>query len=404
MTETEFRKRVLDGVDEQGNQIRTLGEALNHKETGIIKSVADVKAEFAEFQKLMLDFQKSQLALKNSQKPVRKGFVTDDCARFLGACALQRGLKKSAISQGTDQVEGVVKDILGKAALTTSDIPLPTEWGGEVVELVSAFGAARRFGTEFPLGAGTVKLPTLGTDTAFGLIAMSAAIGQKSPSVTFVTFNPEKWGGLIILPNELDADSVVPLGQFVARYAARQMAKIEDTVFFAADGTGTYDSLSGLQFSTITNSKVTQMASTKTHYSDATLANVRTIRSLVDAAALGTSAYYMHPSFEQFLSGLNTAGDKPYMANGIQGATLDGFPIHWVDVMPAYSTSANVSKVFMLFGDLSYQYLGIRSGIRMDTSDAPGFANDQLYIRALERFTIGLMANGAVSGLQTAAS
>ena len=154
----------------------------------------------------------------------------------------------------------------------------------------------------------------------------------------------------------------------------------------------------------ITNSKVTQMASTKTHYSDATLANLRAVRAVVDAAALRNGAYYMHPSFEQHLSGLNTAGDKPYNSSGLMGATFDGFKINWIDVMPAYSTSANVSKVFVLFGDPSYQYLGIRGGIRFDTSREAGFATDEILVRAVERLTIGLMATGAVSGLETAAS
>ena len=66
--------------------------------------------------------------------------------------------------------------------------------------------------------------------------------------------------------------------------------------------------------------------------------------------------------------------------------------------------AANAGKVFALFGDASYQYLGTRGMIRFDSSDAPGFATDQLYIRALERFTIGKMATGAVGGLKTAAA
>jgi len=73
-------------------------------------------------------------------------------------------------------------------------------------------------------------------------------------------------------------------------------------------------------------------------------------------------------------------------------------------VLPAYSTSVNASKVFMLFGDMSFQYLGVRGGVRFDTSVDAAFATDEILIRALERFTIGLMATGAVAGLETAAS
>ena len=112
----------------------------------------------------------------------------------------------------------------------------------------------------------------------------------------------------------------------------------------------------------------------------------------------------MHPTFEQHLAGLNTAGDKPYIANGVNGASLDGFPIRWVDVMPAYSTSAIVSKVFSLFGDASYQYLGVRKSMEIATSREAGFSTDETLVRALERFTIGNMATGAMSGLETAGS
>jgi HK97 family phage major capsid protein len=341
-----------------------------------------------------------------SSNPRLPGLVTDDCARHLTGIALAARLRSGKQVDNAELLHGMAKDILGievKAALSSTDIPLPIEYSGQVVELVSQFGSARRYGTVYPLGVGTVKLPQLKTDPAFGLIAQSAAIGEKSPQTAWVTFNAEKYGGLIRVPSELDADSIVALGQFIARYSARQIARIEDVVFFTNDGVS-FGAVEGLTKSTITNARVFQMPTTKTHYNDATLANIRALRSIVDAPAIAMGAYYMHPSFEQHLSGLNTAGDKPYQANAAQGATLDGFPIRWVDVLPAYSSAVNVSKVFMLFGDASFQYLGVRSGVRFDTSVDAAFATDEILIRALERFTIGLMAVGAISGLETAAS
>jgi HK97 family phage major capsid protein len=266
-----------------------------------------------------------------------------------------------------------------------------------------------------PLGAGTLKLPKLITDTAFGLIAQSALVTKKSPAFAWVTFNTEKFGGLIRLPSEIAEDSIVGIGNFIGDYAARQIALVEDSVFFLNLDGSTLGAVKGLCGSTIDNSKVVQMASTNTRYSDATLTKVRALRAVPDAAALRMAAYYMHPSFEQLLASFNTAGDRPYnptaqLANPsaaqpfITGPTLDGFPVRWLTAMPAYSTSANASKVFLLFGDLSYQYLGVRGGIRFDTSREAGFTTDEILIRAIERFTIGLMATGAVGGLETAAS
>ncbi len=373
----------------------------------------------------MTKLRRATLARTAAPSSPRKGGVSDECAAHLAARIYLQAeglgaLEKAGMDAARrDSISGVCRDILGitgKAALTTSDIPLPIGYSGEVVELVSLFGSARMYGTVFPLGTGTVKLPKLTTDTAFALIAASGSVGEKSPAVGFVTFAAEKFGGLVRVPSEIDADSIVAMGQFLARYCARQIASIEDVNFWASTGAGSgvNGSVEGLTKSTITNSKVTQMASTKTHYSDATLANLRTLRSVPDAAALRTSAYYMHPSFEQLLASLNTAGDKPYNPQAqiqgnnanpfIMGPTLDGFPIRWIDTLPAYSTSVNASKVFILFGDPSYQYLGVRPGVSLEVSKEVFFATDEIAVRGLERFTIGLMALGAVAGLQTAAS
>lgn len=396
---------------------------------------------FDDMQKRLDDVEKDTGDLRRSSDTLRRGFasrmnsvgtrqpgmppsVSEDCARAIAAiCILGAdavGALNGMDAHRRDVLLGESRSALNvsqRAALTSSDIPLPTAYGGEVVELVSEYGMARKYGTVYPLGTGTTKLPRLKTDPTFGLIAQSGTVTEKSPQTEWVTFSPEKFGGLVRVPSELDADSIVALGQFLARYCARNLAYIEDYNFFASTGAGSgaNGSVEGLTKSTITNSKVTQMASTKTHYSDATLANIRAIRAVVDAPILRTGAYYMHPTFEQHLASLNTAGDKPYNpqaqiigvgASGFAniGPTLDGFPIRWIDTLPAYSTSANVSKVFMLFGDLSYQYLGVRPGLGMDVSRDVFFATDELAARCLERFTIGLMATGAVSGLQTAAS
>lgn len=388
-----FQNKVLVGVEALKAKVDEGSARMNRLEDELI----DLRSKNQSLQKSALS------GLVKGETAQNDG-VSDDCARMIGAIGMAKAIQKGHVLDNRESISRIVAEVLGKAALTTSDIPLPVSYSGEVVELVSKYGSARKHGTVFPLPTGVVKLPRLKTDTAFGLIAMSAALTQTSPQFEFVTFNAEKWGGMIVLPTEISEDGGVALGQFIARYAARQIARIEDLVFFAADGTATYDSLEGLTKSVVTDSKVVDLASTKTKYSDITMAKFRELRSVVDAPVLGSGKYYIHPTFEQVLNSFNTAGDKPYIANGIKGASFDGFGIEWVDVLPAYSTSNNASKVFALFGDLSYQYLGVRGPIRFDTSDAPGFANDQLYIRALERFTIGKMAAGSVGGLRTAAS
>lgn len=398
--------------------------------------IADVKGGWAEVKELpgklkllqtenetlvsdLKTLRKQHLGFKSSSA-VRAGQISDECARHLGAIVILSGIRGGQIS-GSEKAnaETLFKEIVGieaKTAITSSDMPLPTQFSGEVVELVSMWGAARKYATVFPLGTGTVKLPKLGTDTTFGLIAGSATVTEKSPTYSFVTFTPEKFGGLVRLPSEIIEDSIVNIGQFLARYISRQLAYVEDYQVFRSSGAGSgiNGTAEGLCKSVVTDSKTVALASTKTAFSDATLAKFRELRTKPDAAALRNGAYYLHPSFEQLLNTFNTAGDKPFNPNSqlgnvngnplANGATLDGFPIRWLDCMPVYSTSAAASTVFALFGDVSFQYLGIRGGIRFDTSMEAGFTTDEILVRGIERLTTGKMATGAVGGLITAAS
>ncbi len=386
---------------------------------GSIKTLTDGQAEIQKGQKTVTDnldaLQKSvdemrrKWLIRQNDATRRPGGVSDECARHLAAIAIGARLKsgREITPRFRDIGERLIKEVLGvdqKAALTTSEIPLPEAYSGEVVELVDMYGMARRYGTVFPLGDGTVQLPKLSTSPAFGLIAASATVTEKAPAVAFVEFNAKKWGGLVRVPREIEDDSIVAMGQFLARYAAREMAKIEDVVFWTADGSGTYASLSGLIKAFDGASTRVVLGSTETANSATDLADVRAMRTKVASAVLGRGAYFFHPSFEQLFNTFNTAGDKPYNANGIQGATLDGFPIHWIDVLPVYSTSAAASTVYGVFGDPSYTYLGIRGGMRFDQSADAAFETDEILVRALERFTIGHMAANHVSVIKTAAS
>lgn len=359
---------------------------------------------------------RQQLVEKQQSAGLRKTVngdvqISDGLAKHLGAMVFAAGLRGGQITgekatRADNMIKGVFDDATYKTALTSSDIPLPVGYSGEVAELVSTFGAARQFATVFPLGDGVVKLPKLGTDPTFGLIAGSGTVTEKSPTITFVTFTAEKFGGLVRMPSEIDEDSIVQMGQFLARYAARQMAYVEDYQVFRSTGaaSGLNGTAKGL-VTTVADDSKTKTSTGLGSPSEFTLAHIRSIRPVVDAQALRMGAYYCHPTFEALFSSLNTAGDKPYIANGAQGgATFDGFPIRHVDVLPVLTTADTLSTVHILFGDISFQYLGVRGGMRFDTSKEAGFATDEILVRALERLTTGKMATGCMSGLITAAA
>src|SRR5262249_23638768 len=129
--------------------------------------------------------------------------VSDGCALFLASAAILAADGRNRLRHLSSTVrERVVRraelhvDAETRAALTSSDIPLPTEYAKEIVTLMWQFGQARKYCTVYPLGAGTVKLPRLKTSPAFGFMNESGAVPEKSPQTEFVTFAPQKAGGI----------------------------------------------------------------------------------------------------------------------------------------------------------------------------------------------------------------
>jgi HK97 family phage major capsid protein len=409
-------------------------EAISQEVSDIKSKVQTNKKDLADFQttlksvqdenaKLLAELDKIRRQLLTfgpvSPQVRRPGFVSEQCARHLASIFIIGNARAGRLdlldARARDTLLTQARSFLGieaRAALTTTDIPLPTSFSGEFRELVSEFGVARRNMFPFPIGRGTVRPPRMKTRPAFGSIAMSAAISEKSTQIEFATLESHKIGGIVRLPREIDEQSIVPMGQFLARYGAVEFARAEDTWAFLADGSGTYESVKGITKIATDNSKNVQLAATKIKPSDATLADFRSMRGKVNAASLGIGAkYYLHSTWESQLRTFNTNSDlyvfvpdRPSTRDAIGGPTLDGFPIVWTDVLEPYGTANANSKYLAVFGVLEYWWFGEHGNPRMDMSSDVYFATDELAARFIEEIDFDYQDVGATSSLQTAAS
>ena len=408
----EFRTGISEirkGIESHNKDVTDLRSAL--------KSVQDENAKLVA----ELDKMRRQLLTYNpgGSHIRRPGFVTDHCARHLGAAFIIGNARSGRLDilpahtrEKLFTEARSILDIETKAALTTTDIPLPTQFFSEIRELISDFGVARRDMFPFPIGMGTAKPPRFKTRPTFGSIAMSASITEKSPQIDFATLESHKIGGIVRVPREIDEQSIVPMGQFLARYGAVEFARAEDTWAFLADGTATYESVKGITKIATDNSKNVQLAATKTKPSDATLTEFRTMRQKVNPAALNRGAkYYLHSTWESQLRTFNSAAEpfvfvanRPSTRDAIGGPTLDGYPIVWTDVLEPFSTSAAAAKYLAVFGLLEYWWFGEHGNPRLDYSNDVYFTTDELAARFLEEIDFDYQDVGATASLQTAAS
>ncbi|HEX9046102.1 MAG TPA: phage major capsid protein, partial [Verrucomicrobiae bacterium] len=147
-----------------------------------------------------------------------------------------------------------------------------------------------------------------------------------------------------------------------------------------------------------------------TMVTDATLADFRAMRALVNPAVLAnmaqtgqtSAAYYMHPSLEALLVTFNTIGQPLVYVPASNGkpATLDGWPIRWIGVSTPNDNNAHPNGFVSFFGDLSFWYLGERGAVRVEISKEVFFQTDELAMRALERIDIEAMAIDAMAAMQ----
>jgi HK97 family phage major capsid protein len=371
-------------------------------------------------------------------------FVTDDCANYLAAqfvsdCAHMGEKAMNQLNPNVRAHQGLILkafEVLGveakaseqgrfysgieiKTAMSDTQAPLPTTFVSQIVELVFAFGQARQYGTVYPLGGGTTKLPRLAAgEDAFGYLGvgtagMSQAIAEKRVAAELISFDPNKAGGLIRIPTELEEDTFIQLGQFLARYIARRFAYLEDDTMFNGDGTASYANQQGVgPYCAANVAYLRKLDAGKTKVSDATLDDFRAIRGLVSAAVLANmaangqtnAAYYLHPSLEPLLASFNKYPNFVVFKNEGGKATLDGWPIRWIGVSAVHNGVAQAEDFVAFFGDLSYWYLGERGHVRLEVSREVFFATDELAMRALERIDINGMAVDAMSTLQLGAA
>jgi len=299
---------------------------------------------------------------------------------------------------------GIEKSV---TALTTSEISLPYEYGREVRELIADYGVARANFARYPIGRGVARPARVSTGMEFGSITMSAEFTSKTPAFGYASLESHKVGGVVTIPRELDEQGAADIGQWLMTYGARRFAWAEDKWGFLADGTATYESVSGL--SDILNdngtaSQVEAMASGETSPDDLLLSHVTGALGRLNSAAIMGAKWFFNPTMMVKLPSLNTEAHKYYKDDNILQATLFGLPIVWTHVLQAYTASAAASTNIAFVGDLSWFWFGEHGSPRIDTSFEARFYYDELAVRFIEEIDFDYNAYTAAATIKTAAS
>jgi HK97 family phage major capsid protein len=391
----------LDGLWSGVKPLLGTVKSLEEQSTRITQSLAEVRRSIIN---------------RGPTTPRVPGQVTDECARAVAAAFIahcENSNRLNVLCSFPDQRQALsafAHDTLGvttRTALSTAEIPLPSQYGREIRELISDFGVVRRRMLPYPIGMGASRPARMGTRPAFGSIAMSIPLPEKSPALSFASLESHKFGGIVRLPREIDEQSIVAMGQFLSRYGAVEFARVEDEWGFLADGTAPFEQVKGICKVARETFHTHTLAAGDTKPSDATLDDFRAVRTKVNKAALNgrLSAYYLDTTWETQLPSFRTAAEPNVYQRLPDGtATLDGYPIVWTDVLTPYGTADAGDAPLAVFGALSFWWMGEHGTPRMDTSDQVWFMNDQLAIRFIEEIDFDYAADDATAVLLTHAA
>ena len=265
------------------------------------------------------------------------------------------------------------------------------------------FGTARKYCKIVRMDSDVQIVPNASGSGTVYYPGENSSITASDMTFQAVTLTAKKAAALTQVSREINEDSVVDLGNTLARDFAYLLAREEDRVVFASAASGTDASglvgiprtLTNLASNTVANyggiaGAVIGATGTAGAWTGFTLANIQTMIAKLPTYC-DNPAFFCHKQF--FYNGV---ADKLIALGGnniiaIQEAygpnpKLFGIPVVFVQVMPSVPAA---SACVLILGDLGKGVLfGDRRGVAVEMSTDFYFAQDALAYRATERYSV----------------
>lgn len=280
---------------------------------------------------------------------------------------------------------------------------IPQDRIPEILQLITAYGAARRNALMLPMKNNTRIWPTLVSGVNTYWIPENASFTESLPQFGQATITAKKLAGLCHWSSELFEDADSDLGAILMDLFARSMAQEEDHQFFTGTGAGA-DPFIGWLYDPSVN--VVAMNTGDTTFNKINFDYLLAMQTATPTAGLVGAKYFLHRSVLAALQQLKETTGGYIMTPPTQGAagTIWGYPYEVVEIMPGTATVSPAGKPFVAFGNPKHIYFGDRKSLEVATSKDYAFRNDQVYMRLLERIGFKVALGAALTILKSAAS
>jgi len=276
---------------------------------------------------------------------------------------------------------------------------VPQETASTIIRLVEEFGVFRQnVGTVFPVASGSLQVPKRAGGFTVRHPGENLEIVESDAQFSMVELTPHKAAILTKLSSELNEDALPLLADFLTREFAYAFAVDEDRAGFIGDGTQAFNRVVGLRNALAAGAAAT--ASAATSFGALTLADFHAAMAKLKQYPGIQPKWYIHSAgYYAAMDRLKAAGGGNTMMDLSMGGNANwlGYPVVFTQCLPSLLT-AQSGVNYGFFGDLSLACaMGDARAIEIASSDQRYFENDQIAVRATQRFDIQVHDRGTAT-------
>jgi HK97 family phage major capsid protein len=298
---------------------------------------------------------------------------------------------------------------------------VPIQIETSIIRLVESFGMFRQKARNQPMLSETLdrNRRTGGVTATFA--GETEAVDHSTMTWDQVSLVAKKLKATAIISNELNADTVISIGDQITEEIALAFATKEDNCGFNGTGTAAFGKIIGIRTKLITINGVDDggglVLGTDETWGGLVLADFTKVTGQTLNLANAIEEWYCSkPFFAQVMMNIKYAGGGNTVSD-IEGGNRKSFLGYPVNLSNSFPKTTAVSQVCAIFGDLNLSStFGDRMGMTLTMSEHATvdgismFDTDQIAVKGVERFDINNQSLGTASeggpvvGLITAAS
>jgi HK97 family phage major capsid protein len=289
---------------------------------------------------------------------------------ILGAICANEVTRRQYQQQAADM--GFEYLTMNEGAVGAGGYLVPPEFSPDFIYLQQFYGVARKYARNVAVSSNDYRQPRMNAAVTAAWEGELATIATSQMTIDQIQVLLKRISVLTYVSNELNADSIIGLVDWIVKDSVRQMGKKEDDAFFNGDGTLAYGNTIGIipGLNNVSSNAGIVLQGTSTAWAAQVRADIEALMGALPEFPGMQPKFFCHNNYYRTVLrtlAINVGGTNLLMLE--QGSTggrfmgakqWDGTEVVISQVLPA--TDPGTGKISLLYGDPEYSSTFISKG------------------------------------------